>query len=718
VGDVGQDLWEMIWLVKRGGNYGWSVQEGSHPFHPNAKQGPGPILPPVIEHHHTECRSITGGYVYYGKKLPELNGVYFYGDYEYGKIWGVRYDGQKVTWHKELADSSLRIPTFGVGRDGEIYLMDHPSGELYELVRAPAAQANAQFPRKLSETGLFASVKDHRIAAGVIPYSVNTPQWTDGATKQRFFAIPAKSKVKFIEKSGNASTWGFEDGTVTVETLSLDMELDNPASRRRIETRIMVKQQNHWLGYSYLWNDQQTDAELVKAAGTELRLSIQDPSAPNGRRQQTWRVPSRNECMVCHSRAAAFVLGLRTNQMNKDFDYAGTIDNQLRALDHISIFKKPIQKKPQEYASLANPYDVDADLDARARAYLHVNCSVCHVSDGGGNSRFTLRHYEKIEDTKLINEKPMHGTFDLADARLVVPGDPFASVLYYRISKLGRGRMPHIGSRMTDRNGLVLIHDWIVHLGKLHKKPDDSKLNTFATTSAALKTLLLKETSAENRRAAIGQLLTSSRGALILARMVDEEPALRSVRNQVVAMGMSQSNPNIRDLFERFVPENKRTKRLGDSIDASMILALKGNVAEGEKLFFSSTASQCKNCHKIRQKGGTLGPDLSQIGKKYKRHELLESLLEPSKKIDKKYATSILVTQDGQVLKGILTEQSTAEQTVIQVLKEGKAELVRIPKAEIEELIPQSTSLMPAGLLRDLTPQEAANLLAFMSSLK
>ena len=115
----------------------------------------GPIIPPVIEHHHTECRSITGGYVYHGPKFPELQGAYFYGDYEYGQVWALRYDGQRVTWQDQLADTSLRIASFGVGRDGEIYLIDHPTGELYTLERAPEQIAGRPFPRKLSETGMF-----------------------------------------------------------------------------------------------------------------------------------------------------------------------------------------------------------------------------------------------------------------------------------------------------------------------------------------------------------------------------------------------------------------------------------------------------------------------------------------------------------------------------------------------------------------------------------
>jgi uncharacterized repeat protein (TIGR03806 family) len=716
VGDVGQDLWEMIWQVQRGGNYGWSVQEGGYPFHPNQELGPGPILPPVIEHHHTECRSITGGYVYRGEKFPELEGVYVYGDYEYGKIWGVKYDGDKVTWQKELANTALRIPTFGVSRDGDIYLFDYTSGELYELATAPEATANAKFPRRLSESGIFTSVKDHEVAPGVMPYSVNVPQWCDNAVKQRFVAVPEMSTINFVEQSGNASTWGFDDGTVTIETLSLEMEAGNAESLKRIETRIIVKQQNHWLGYSYLWNDAQTDAALVDARGQDLVFSIADAAAAGGKRQQTWRIPSRNECMVCHSRAAAFVLGLRTEQMNKDHDYGGVIDNQLRAMNHIGLFTKPIEKAPSEYDAHSDLHDSAADLSERARAYLHVNCSVCHVSDGGGNAKMQMTYHQKLAETKLIDEKPIHGTFGLADGRIIAPGDPYASVLLYRLSKRGRGRMPHVGSNVTDERGLELIHDWIANLPDEKEAPPRPLVKD--EVAAALETLgQAKESSAEQRLEAYHEFLSSTRTAFIASRLVAQEPSLESIREELIATATQHTDPNIRDLYERFLPEEQRAKRLGDIVNPTEILKLDGDAESGRRFFLTAAGAQCRNCHRVQETGGTLGPDLSGVGKKYKPHELLETLIEPSKKIDPKYLTHVLITTEGKILTGILVEK-TEKEVVLNVLKNGKGELTRVATEHVEELLPQTKSLMPDRMLRDLTAQQAADLLAFLLSLK
>ena len=89
-GDVGQDLWEAVHLIKRGGNYGWSLQEGSHPFRPNRPAGPTEIVPPIVEHSHSHFRSVTGGYVSRTPRLPELVGAYIYGDYDTGAIWGAQ----------------------------------------------------------------------------------------------------------------------------------------------------------------------------------------------------------------------------------------------------------------------------------------------------------------------------------------------------------------------------------------------------------------------------------------------------------------------------------------------------------------------------------------------------------------------------------------------------------------------------------------------------
>jgi len=465
VGDIGQDLYEMIQLVKRGANFGWSVREGNHPFHAQRKLGPHPVTPPLVEHHHAEARSITGGIVYQGGKFPELRGPYIYGDYGTGKIWALKRKGSKVTWLRELADTPHAMVGFSAGRAGEIFYVDY-AGQLYELEPTPPeTRKRPPFPKKLSESGLFASVKGHVVQPALIPYSVNSQLWSDGAHKERFLALPGETQITFSEGGG----WKFPEETVLVKSFALDLEAGNPKTRKWIETRFLLFEQNEWVGYSYRWNDAQTDAELVGAKGVDRDFRIKDARAPGGARKQTWHYPSRAECMTCHSRAAQFVLGATTLQMNREHDYGGVKANQLRTLAHIGVFNlKPdkagiakLPKPPEKLPSLPNPYDESAELEGRARSYLHANCSHCHVEAGGGNSAITLRWTTKTDQMRLIGVAPLHDKFGLTDALLVAPGAPERSILMQRVLRLGQGGMPPLAKTLVDEPAVKMLGEWI-----------------------------------------------------------------------------------------------------------------------------------------------------------------------------------------------------------------------------------------------------------------
>jgi uncharacterized repeat protein (TIGR03806 family) len=505
VGNNGQDLWEQAYLIRKGANYGWSVTEGSHPFYPNRKQGPTPITPPTVEHHHSEARSLTGGIVYYGSNFPELRGVYLYGDYSTGKVWGVRHDGHKVIWHKELADTHLQITGFGTDSHGEILLCDHRGegkGGLYTLEPTPKTLPPSTFPRRLSESGLFRSVKGHKVEPALIPYSVNAPLWSDGAYKERYLALPdSDSRIDFTRWRG----WNFQDRTVLVKSFALEATAGEASSRRWVETRFLTRQDGEWFGYSYAWNDEQTDATLVGAKGMDRDFSIADRSAPGGVRKQSWHYPSRAECMVCHSRAANFVLGLSELQMNRDHEYGGVKDNQLRTLEHLGILRvdwagetKDLMREeararglseeqanayverqtatrlqrepapssmltfaPEKYRRLVDPYDPKADLSLRARSYLHANCAQCHVEAGGGNAQIELEFTTPPARMRVVDVKPQHHTFGLTDARLVAPAHPERSVLLQRMTHRGEGHMPPLATSVVDAQAVRLLHEWI-----------------------------------------------------------------------------------------------------------------------------------------------------------------------------------------------------------------------------------------------------------------
>lgn len=458
----GQDLWEQAYLVQKGGNYGWSVQEGSHPFYLERKVGPGPILPPTVEHPHSEARSLTGGVVYYGSELPELHGVYVYGDYSTGKVWGVKVDEQKqVTWHKELVDTPFSIVGFAEGLSGELFVIDQVTG-IHKLEPAPTDVPPAKFPTTLSETGLFASVKDHQVHAALIPYNVNAALWSDGAHKDRFLALPGETQIEFP----GSKVWKFPEGTVFVKTFSL------PAANnalRRIETRLLTLQQKEWIGYSYEWNADQTEAFLVDKAGKDVQYAVADAAAPGGLRDQTWHYPSRTECMVCHARGAEYVLGVQTLQMNRDHDYRGGVRNQLETLSQLGILKtgdkkSDLPKPPAELPKFADPYNESQPLEDRVKAYLHVNCSTCHQPAGGGNSAMELEHAKAIKDMLVIDETPKHDKFGIDNAKLIAPKDPARSILLNRLARRGKGQMPPLASSIADDRAVALFKQWIEQL--------------------------------------------------------------------------------------------------------------------------------------------------------------------------------------------------------------------------------------------------------------
>lgn len=473
VGNNGQDLWEQVYLIEKGGNYGWSVTEGSAIFAALRQQGPDPILPPAAQHHHSEARSLTGGRVYRGTRLPELVGTYLYGDWSTGRVWGIKHDGTQFVEHRLLVDTPFNITGFGTDHANELYVIDQVTG-FFRLEPTTEADIPAKpFPTRLTETGLFASVPDHIPHPAALPFDVAAPQWADGATMERFAAMPGLDRIVQKPQKNAGGAWTLPNGSVLVQTLSLDLATDSKEPKRtRIETRLLVRHQDEWTGYSYRWNDEQTDATLVPGAGEVAEFEVTDPARPDGRRDQSWRFPSRTECLVCHSRASGFTLGFSPLQLDREHDYGGTIDNQLRTFEHIGLFEGELPKRKPGSPKLVDPYDSRVPLETRVRSYLHVNCSTCHVSEGGGNANMELGLSTPTRRMHLINELPMHSNLEIPGARLVAPGSLERSILYQRISRRETGQMPPLASTEVDPKGLELFSEWIRGLATSDQSTD------------------------------------------------------------------------------------------------------------------------------------------------------------------------------------------------------------------------------------------------------
>ncbi len=452
VGDNGDDSWESIHLIHKGHNYGWSAFEGTHPFKRNIPLGgPTPTLtPPIIELPHSEAHSVIGGFVYQGKALPGLTNNYFFGDYVTGAVWAFRWADGKAQDFRKIAETRGQMVSFGTDRAGNVLLV-RADGEIHRMVAAPVQKtAVAEFPRRLSETGLFASTAKHSPAPGVVPYEINAALWSDGAQARHLLALPGK--IGFTPAKSN---WKLPDGSAVVRTLELPTSL----GPRRIETQLMYRERGEWRFYTYAWNAEQTDADLVPPNG-ETRIL----PGPAGTR---WQFPSRSECTVCHTPQTEFVNGLSTAQLNRDFDYSplgGRVENQITAMAARKLFEPELSQPIADLPRKTDPKNPTLPLEARARAYFDTQCSHCHRFLGvGGRAAFQLLETLPIEKTGLINGRPLVPLLG-PDARVVVPGKPEQSELFHRVSLKEGGRMPLIGSQQVDAVGVELIREWILSL--------------------------------------------------------------------------------------------------------------------------------------------------------------------------------------------------------------------------------------------------------------
>ena len=150
VGDVGQNAREEVDIVRPGANYGWNVMEGSTCFRARSCNDDG-LQAPVAEYGHDLGCSITGGYVYRGKRVPALEGVYLYADFCSGRIWGLRYDGSAVTAQWELVHAPFQVSSFGEDADGEVYVLGFDGG-IYTFAAAPGEEPPAAVPTPANAT--------------------------------------------------------------------------------------------------------------------------------------------------------------------------------------------------------------------------------------------------------------------------------------------------------------------------------------------------------------------------------------------------------------------------------------------------------------------------------------------------------------------------------------------------------------------------------------
>jgi uncharacterized repeat protein (TIGR03806 family) len=434
LGDVGQDKFEEVNIVKAGDNLGWPIMEGNSCYDSDSCDQSGLTLPVAVYDHGAGDCSVTGGYVYRGQNVPALQGHYIHGDFCTGTLRTVVKEADQSYSASVLLNSGLNIASFAQGLDGEVLLVAI-SGQVYKFVER---SVTSNIPAKLSDSGCFSSTQNKAYPEYVVPYDVIAKLWSDGEQKSRYFAIPDGTDINLLDDGD----FIFPDGSVLIK--------NSISEGTYLETRLMMKHDTGWTGYSYRWLDDQSDAELV--VGTEpLPVTINNINHT---------IPSRGQCTACHTGAANGLLGPEASQFDFAVDYSNNINaNQLEMLTGAGYLANA--PTTQQTTPMAPIDDNSASLAVRARSYLHSNCSDCHRPGAVGGS-MDMRIQTNLTETQACDQSPDKGDLGIADARIIAPGDAARSVLVRRMQTLNADdRMPPLASQVVDEQAVAVISQWI-----------------------------------------------------------------------------------------------------------------------------------------------------------------------------------------------------------------------------------------------------------------
>jgi len=454
LGDVGQNAYEEINIIEKGGDYGWSWREGKQVYSnpPNPKTPPAGFAPkePIFDYGRGLGNCVTGGAVYRGNRLTELYGAYVYADTS-GEIMALRQNG--ATWTNQIIGTLGSIYDFGYDpRDGDLLFCSGNS--VNRLVRS--SPTGDLPPSTLSALGAFSNLTTLQPHAGIVPYEVNVPFWSDHALKRRWFSIRNTTDDVTYSRDEN---WTLPTGMVWIKHFDLETNRTNnvgvPSSSRKLETRVLVKTASATYGLSYRWRADQSDADLVAEGGMNDPISV---TVDGSQTTQTWRFPSRSECMTCHTPAGGHALSFNTRQLNRDNLYGAQTLNQIAALNGAGYFSNAVDEV-HTLPAFAKADDASQSLEWRARSYFAVNCSQCHQPGGPASGNWDARATVATDAANIVNGMLLNNYGDGAN-RFVAPGDPLHSVALRRIQGIP-SRMPPIGSNEIDQGAINLLTAWI-----------------------------------------------------------------------------------------------------------------------------------------------------------------------------------------------------------------------------------------------------------------
>lgn len=315
-------------------------------------------------------------------------------------------------------------------------------------------------PKVLSGFGFFADAPAQRPAEGVIPYDLNTPLFSDHALKHRFVYVPKGEAAAYDA----TEAFDFPVGSALVKTFAFPADLREPDKDvRLVETRVLLRHEDGWHAWAYLWNEDQTEA-VLKIAGAKVPLTLS--GIADEPVSFTYAVPNKNQCKGCHALSGEIVpLGPKARNLNRELSYVGGKQNQLAHWVDAGILSGA--PSPANAPSVPDWRDEAAPLDARARAWLDVNCAHCHRREGpASNSGLYLTYGETDAVALGIGKRPVAAgrgsggrDFDIK------PGEPDASILIHRVESTEPGvMMPELGRVLEDAPAALLLREWIASL--------------------------------------------------------------------------------------------------------------------------------------------------------------------------------------------------------------------------------------------------------------
>ncbi len=311
-------------------------------------------------------------------------------------------------------------------------------------------------PKLLSEFGFFADLGAQKPAEGVVPFALNTPLFSDKALKYRFVHVPDGEAARYVADEA----FEFPVGTALIKTFAFPADFREPEEDiRLIETRVLLRHEDGWQAWAYLWNDEQTDASL-KIAGAKVPIDTIDEDG--AALHIDYSVPNKNQCKGCHALSEEITpLGPKARNLNGDFVYAGLPYNQLSHWSEVGI----LEGVPDTDIDAAPVWGAETvDIAARARAFLDVNCAHCHRREGpASNSGLFLTWGEEDRTALGVNKRPVAAGRGSGDREFdIKPGDPDGSIMLYRVESTEPGvMMPELGRTLPFPDAVAVLREWI-----------------------------------------------------------------------------------------------------------------------------------------------------------------------------------------------------------------------------------------------------------------